>query len=28
VIGKLHLPHHLPFGLHGSWTDQVFSPKL
>jgi all-trans-8'-apo-beta-carotenal 15,15'-oxygenase len=26
VIAKLHLPHHLPFGLHGSWTDETFLP--
>jgi all-trans-8'-apo-beta-carotenal 15,15'-oxygenase len=27
VIAKLHLPHHLPFGLHGSWTDEIFLPS-
>jgi all-trans-8'-apo-beta-carotenal 15,15'-oxygenase len=27
VIAKLHLPHHLPFGLHGSWTDEMFLPS-
>jgi all-trans-8'-apo-beta-carotenal 15,15'-oxygenase len=25
VVAKLHLPHHLPYGLHGSWTNEVFS---
>jgi all-trans-8'-apo-beta-carotenal 15,15'-oxygenase len=24
VVAKLHLPHHLPYGLHGSWTNEVF----
>jgi all-trans-8'-apo-beta-carotenal 15,15'-oxygenase len=26
VTAKLHLPHHLPYGLHGSWTEEVFAP--
>jgi all-trans-8'-apo-beta-carotenal 15,15'-oxygenase len=26
VVAKLHLPHHLPFGLHGSWTSEIFLP--
>ncbi len=24
-IAKLHLKHHIPYGLHGSWTSQCFS---
>jgi all-trans-8'-apo-beta-carotenal 15,15'-oxygenase len=24
AIAILHLTHHLPYGLHGSWTDKVF----
>jgi all-trans-8'-apo-beta-carotenal 15,15'-oxygenase len=24
VVAKLHLPHHLPYGLHGSWTCELF----
>jgi all-trans-8'-apo-beta-carotenal 15,15'-oxygenase len=24
VVAKLHLPHHLPYGLHGSWTEEIF----
>ena len=27
-IATLHLTHHLPYGLHGSWTDHVFVDKL
>jgi all-trans-8'-apo-beta-carotenal 15,15'-oxygenase len=27
VAAKLHLPHHLPFGLHGSWTEKSFLLK-
>jgi all-trans-8'-apo-beta-carotenal 15,15'-oxygenase len=23
-IATLHLTHHIPYGLHGSWTDEVF----
>ena len=23
-VALLHLKHHIPYGLHGSWTDQVF----
>ena len=23
-VAKLHLQHHIPYGLHGSWTDSVF----
>jgi all-trans-8'-apo-beta-carotenal 15,15'-oxygenase len=26
VVAKLHLTHHLPYGLHGSWTDEIFMP--
>ena len=25
AIALLHLKHHIPYGLHGSWTDEVFS---
>jgi all-trans-8'-apo-beta-carotenal 15,15'-oxygenase len=24
AIATLHLTHHIPYGLHGSWTDNVF----
>ena len=24
AVAKLHLKHHIPYGLHGSWTDNVF----
>ncbi len=24
AIATLHLTHHIPYGLHGSWTDEVF----
>jgi all-trans-8'-apo-beta-carotenal 15,15'-oxygenase len=24
VVAKLHLPHHLPYGLHGTWTEEIF----
>ncbi len=24
AVAKLHLQHHIPYGLHGSWTDRVF----
>jgi all-trans-8'-apo-beta-carotenal 15,15'-oxygenase len=24
TIAKLHLKHHIPYGLHGSWTGEVF----
>ena len=23
-VARLHLQHHIPYGLHGSWTDSVF----
>ncbi len=23
-IAVLHLKHHIPYGLHGSWTNQCF----
>lgn len=26
-IARLHLKHHIPYGLHGSFVDQVFSPS-
>jgi all-trans-8'-apo-beta-carotenal 15,15'-oxygenase len=26
VVAKLHLPHHLPYGLHGTWTEEIFMP--
>lgn len=25
VVARLHLKHHIPYGLHGSWTDQCFA---
>lgn len=24
AVARLHLQHHIPYGLHGSWTDSVF----
>jgi all-trans-8'-apo-beta-carotenal 15,15'-oxygenase len=24
VIARLHLKHHIPYGLHGSWTEECF----
>jgi len=24
AIARLHLKHHIPYGLHGSWTSTVF----
>ena len=24
AVALLHLKHHIPYGLHGSWTDSVF----
>ena len=24
AVALLHLKHHIPYGLHGSWTDEVF----
>jgi all-trans-8'-apo-beta-carotenal 15,15'-oxygenase len=24
-IARLHLKHHIPYGLHGSWTRELFS---
>ena len=26
-VATVHLKHHLPFGLHGSWSDQYRGPK-
>jgi all-trans-8'-apo-beta-carotenal 15,15'-oxygenase len=26
VVAQLHLPHHLPYGLHGTWTEEIFMP--
>jgi all-trans-8'-apo-beta-carotenal 15,15'-oxygenase len=23
-VARLHLKHHIPYGLHGSWTPNVF----
>jgi len=28
AIATLHLTHHIPYGLHGSWTDRVFIDDL
>lgn len=28
AIATLHLTHHIPYGLHGSWTDQIFIDEL
>jgi all-trans-8'-apo-beta-carotenal 15,15'-oxygenase len=28
VVAKLHLPHHLPYGLHGTWTEEIFMPTV
>lgn len=28
AIATLHLTHHIPYGLHGSWTDTVFIDDL
>jgi all-trans-8'-apo-beta-carotenal 15,15'-oxygenase len=28
AIATLHLTHHIPYGLHGSWTDKVFIDEL
>jgi len=25
-VAKIHLPHHIPPGLHGSWSDSYFGP--
>lgn len=27
AVAKLHLQHHIPYGLHGSWTDSYFGQK-
>ncbi|MCF4966086.1 carotenoid oxygenase family protein [Nostoc sp. CMAA1605] len=27
VIAKLHLKHHIPYGLHGNFTSQIFTPN-
>jgi all-trans-8'-apo-beta-carotenal 15,15'-oxygenase len=24
-VAQVHLKHHIPYGLHGSWTETVFS---
>ncbi|MCY7338117.1 MAG: carotenoid oxygenase family protein [Chamaesiphon sp.] len=28
AVATLHLTHHIPYGLHGSWTDDVFIDSL
>lgn len=28
AIATLHLTHHIPYGLHGSWTERVFIDSL
>ena len=27
-IAQLHLSHHIPYGLHGSWSSQCFAEKI
>ncbi|QLE59090.1 carotenoid oxygenase family protein [Nostoc sp. TCL26-01] len=27
AIARLHLKHHIPYGLHGNFTSQIFAPK-
>jgi all-trans-8'-apo-beta-carotenal 15,15'-oxygenase len=26
-VARLHLKHHIPYGLHGSFTNEVFAPN-
>ena len=26
-VARINLPHHLPSGLHGSWTNEYFGPE-
>jgi all-trans-8'-apo-beta-carotenal 15,15'-oxygenase len=28
AIATLWLTHHIPYGLHGSWTDRVFIESI
>jgi all-trans-8'-apo-beta-carotenal 15,15'-oxygenase len=28
AVATLWLTHHIPYGLHGSWTDSVFTDSL
>jgi all-trans-8'-apo-beta-carotenal 15,15'-oxygenase len=28
AVATLHLTHHIPYGLHGSWTDEIFIDSL
>ena len=28
AIAKLHLKHHIPYGLHGSFTQETFIENL
>ncbi len=28
AIACLNLKHHIPYGLHGSWTERLFSPSI
>lgn len=28
AVATLHLTHHVPYGLHGSWTDSIFIDSL
>jgi all-trans-8'-apo-beta-carotenal 15,15'-oxygenase len=27
-VARVHLKHHIPYGLHGSWTEKVFGDRL
>jgi all-trans-8'-apo-beta-carotenal 15,15'-oxygenase len=27
AVAKLHLKQHIPYGLHGCWTNEVFAPR-